>query len=350
MTQKEIFDSLVRNAFDFLERAINEFDSLPKYSVIHFCAAVEMFLKARLMGEHWSLIVSKPEQANYAKFMSGDFISVTMDEARTRLRDIASVDIPKEAFDSFRVIARHRNKMVHFFHADVESEGKAKQKIVSEQCRSWFYLHRLLDRWSAHFADFKDDIARAEKLMKKHRTYLGAKFEALKPELEKAKQSGNAFKRCSVCSFKAAIPEAMDEELATVSCMVCDHSEIHVEIECPYCYNRISIAGEGYGRCRHCRGEIRPEHLFDALFDRGAAYLAFKDGGGDSYTANCGECCEYHTVVLRGDVYFCTNCFSISDDVEYCQWCNEPTTGNMDNTYFTGCEHCEGKAGWEADD
>ena len=350
MTHKEIFDSLVRNAFDFLERAINEFDSLPKYSVIHFCAAVEMFLKARLMREHWSLIVSKPEQANYAKFMSGDFISVTMDEARARLRDIASVDIPKEAFDSFRVIAKHRNKMVHFFHADVDRAGKAKQQIVSEQCRSWFYLHRLLDRWRAHFADFKGDISRTENLMKKHRMYLGAKYKALKPVLEKEKKSGNHPKKCNACSFKAAIPEAIDEEIATFSCMVCDHSEVQVEIDCPHCSRKISIAEEGHGRCRHCKGEINPEHLVDALFDRAAAYRAIKDGDGDFDPANCGECCGYHTVVLRGGVYFCANCFSISDDVEYCQWCNEPTTGSMENTYLSGCEHCEGKAGWEADD
>ena len=54
MLQQEIFDSLARNAFDFLNRAILDFAESPKYSVIHFCAAVEMLLKARLMCEHWS--------------------------------------------------------------------------------------------------------------------------------------------------------------------------------------------------------------------------------------------------------------------------------------------------------
>ena len=50
MTHHDIFDSLTRNAFDFLERGIAEFDKSPKYSVIHFCAAVEMLLKARLIS------------------------------------------------------------------------------------------------------------------------------------------------------------------------------------------------------------------------------------------------------------------------------------------------------------
>lgn len=39
MKQHDIFDSLARNAFDFLERGIEEFDKSPKYSVIHFPAA-----------------------------------------------------------------------------------------------------------------------------------------------------------------------------------------------------------------------------------------------------------------------------------------------------------------------
>jgi hypothetical protein len=92
MDQHDIFDSLTRNAFDFLERGIAEFDKAPKYSVTHFCAAVEMLLKARLMKEHWSLIVSKPDQANLAKFMAGDFISVTLEDARARVRDVAGED------------------------------------------------------------------------------------------------------------------------------------------------------------------------------------------------------------------------------------------------------------------
>ncbi len=38
MSHHGIFDSLTRNAFDFSERGIAEFDKSPKYSVIHFCA------------------------------------------------------------------------------------------------------------------------------------------------------------------------------------------------------------------------------------------------------------------------------------------------------------------------
>src|SRR6218665_3323530 len=93
MTHHDIFDSLTRNAFDFLERGISEFAKSPKNSVIHFCAAGGMLRKARLMKEHWSLIGSKPDQASLAKFMAGDFISVTLEDARARIRDFAGEDI-----------------------------------------------------------------------------------------------------------------------------------------------------------------------------------------------------------------------------------------------------------------
>ena len=68
MTHHDIFDSLTRNAFDFLERGITEFDKSPKYSVIHFCAAVEMLLKARLI-DHFN---PKHEIFTMARRAGGD--------------------------------------------------------------------------------------------------------------------------------------------------------------------------------------------------------------------------------------------------------------------------------------
>ena len=53
----ELFVSLVRNAIDFLKKSVDELEGSPKYSVIHFCSAIELFLKARLLVEHWTLII-----------------------------------------------------------------------------------------------------------------------------------------------------------------------------------------------------------------------------------------------------------------------------------------------------
>ncbi len=345
--QHDIFDSLTRNAFDFLERGIAEFDKSPKYSVIHFCAAVEMLLKARLMKEHWSLIVSKPDQASLAKFMAGDFISVTLEDARVRIRDVAGEDIGDDAYGSFRALANHRNKMVHFFHNGLDSDEKAKAQIVAEHCRSWFHLHRLLNRWDTYFHDFGSEIAHADRAMKGHRKYLAAKFKALKPELDAARKAGSAPKACSACGFKAGIPDALDDQIASLRCLVCDHAETQVEFECPHCGESIVIANEGYATCERCDGAIEPEHLVDALTKD---VVGTKDYFETGLPANCGTCEGYHTVVECGDHYFCANCFDISDHVEQCEWCNELNTGDMEHSYSVGCSHCDGKVGWEKDD
>lgn len=347
MMHHDIFDSLTRNAFDFLERGIAEFDKAPKYSVIHFCAAVEMLLKARLMKEHWSLIVSKPDQANLAKFMAGDFISVTLEDARARIRDVAGEDIGDDAYNSFRALANHRNKMVHFFHNGLESDEKAKAQIVAEHCRSWFHLHRLLNLWDTYFHDFGSEIAHADRAMKGHRKYLAAKFKALKTELDAARKAGTTPKACSACGFKAAIPDELDDQVASLRCLVCDHTETQVELECPHCGESIVIANEGYATCEHCGGAIEPEHLVDALTKD---VVGTKDYFETGLPANCGTCEGYHTVVERGDHYFCANCFDISDGIEQCGWCNEYNTGDMEHSYSVGCSHCDGKVGWEKDD
>lgn len=345
--QHEIFDSLTRNAFDFLERGIAEFDETPKYSVIHFCAAIEMLLKARLMKEHWSLIVSKPDQAKLAKFIAGDFISVTLEETRARIRDVAGEDIGDDAYGSFRALANHRNKMVHFFHPEMDSDEKAKAQIVAEHCRSWFHLHRLLSRWNGYFHGFGSEIVRADSAMKAHRKYLNAKFKALNAELGAARMAGSTPRACSACGFKAAIPDDLDDQIASLRCLVCDHTETQVELECPQCGKSVMVANEGYATCEHCGGAIEPEHLVYALTKN---VVRSKDYFETGLPANCGACEGYHSVLKRGIHYFCANCFDISDDIEQCQWCDEYNTGDMEHSYSVGCSFCDGKAGWEKDD
>ncbi len=350
MTHQKIFDLLTRNAFDFLERAIEEFDQAPKYSVIHFCAAVEMLLKARLMKEHWSLILSKPDQANLAKFMAGDFISVTLEDARARIRDVAGEDIGNDAYNSFHALANHRNKMVHFFHDGLENDEKAKEQIVAEHCRSWFHLHRLLNRWKDYFHDFAAEIAHADRAMKGYRQYLTAKFKALKPELDAKRKAGKTLRACSACGFKATVYEDLKNQIPLVRCLVCGHSEVQVALECPYCGESIVVANEGYATCGYCREAIKPEHLVNILTDHATAYSAAMDGDDSWDLANCSNCEGYHTVVRRGDNYFCTSCFEICRQVEMCEWCNEPCTGDMEGSYVFGCNHCEGQLGWHKDD
>lgn len=345
--RSDVFDSLVRNAFCFLQKAIQEFEESPKYSAIHFCAAVELLMKARLMREHWSLIVSRPDQADIKKFKTGDFKSVSLVEARERLQNVAGENIPGEVFSSFQKLAQHRNKVIHFFHEGIEDDEKEKAQIVAEQCRAWFHLHRLLGRWNRYFSDFNTEIAAANDSMKQHRQYLSAKFAALKLELDELAKKGVHLQPCGVCDFEAAIPdEDGDEQIAFVNCRVCDHADTQVTITCPHCDQLEVISGEGFATCSSDSSKsIEPDHLVAALADEGAMFSALKDGDDSWELASCGHCDGYQTVVRRGIGYFCTGCFELFDHIELCEWCNEPSTGDMEDSYGIGCGRCDGQWG-----
>lgn len=92
---QEMFDQLVENAIDFLSHSLEELEEKPKYSVINFCVAIELFLKARLLLEHWSLVIEDPQNANITKFLSGEFKTVGIDDAIQRLEGIANFRLPK---------------------------------------------------------------------------------------------------------------------------------------------------------------------------------------------------------------------------------------------------------------
>lgn len=88
------FDNLVRNGIDFLEKAMSQLESDPKHSVINFYTAVEIFLKAPLVHEHWTLVVFDRD-LNRQKYEAGDFLSVSFEDACTRLSTALSKPLKK---------------------------------------------------------------------------------------------------------------------------------------------------------------------------------------------------------------------------------------------------------------
>jgi hypothetical protein len=132
-----LFDSLVRNAIDFLQKSVQEIEKQPKYSVIHFYMALELFLKARLFREHWALVVSKTDKATLQTFQTGDSNSVSMDECLLRLANITNESLMQHEHDCFKTIRDHRNKLVHFFHSDYRPpiDEKFSRKLFQNSAR-----------------------------------------------------------------------------------------------------------------------------------------------------------------------------------------------------------------------
>lgn len=344
MTGKRIkpLDRIIDNAFDFLETAIEEFDTKPKYSIMHFCTAVELVLKARLVHEHWSLIVAdKPEKS---KFEKGDFRSITIKESIEKIRNVLGDDFPENFQESFLNIANHRNKLVHFFHDEV-----GKKKIAREQCTGWFYLSRLINKWDNTFSKYQDKIAELNKKMRKYHDFLATTYEEAKSDINKEKLSGAIFKVCPSCQFEACKQSTITDNIYIYKCKVCIFEEKVIIIPCSNCDEPIEIS-EGDGepiRCLHCNHEIDPAYLSEQL-DTNLAY-----GKDHNYMKiNCAYCCTSGSVVTHNGYYICAECHSISEDVGSCDWCSEGQIGggDLEFSFLDGCEFCEGHAGHTGND
>ena len=239
---KHFFDSVVGNAIDFFDASIRDFQSKPKYSVINFCSGLELVLKARLLVEHWSLILKLPDRAELSKFKNGDFISVMVGESVDRLTKICNETFSSDEKKCFERLRDHRNKVVHFYH-DAYS-GKPDQKlleeIAAEQCMAWCYLHRrLIGVWAKHFKKHNKAVERINEALHGHRVFLKAKYATLKPEIEKEISSGSEFRTCAACGYLAALVDEIEEPVCQAECRVCRTRDSFIRMACPQC-NKVS--------------------------------------------------------------------------------------------------------------
>jgi hypothetical protein len=345
------FGRLVSNALDFLRRALKEFKTAPKYSVIHFYSAIELFLKARLLAEHWTLVVSKRQEADLERFTAGDFISVTLDEANDRLTRIVRSGLTVVELQQFRSLGQHRNRMVHFFH-EVGGEKASKKllgEVAKEQLTAWYFLHKILrDRWGVHFRKWRKDLDTLNGEMKAHREYLEVTYQQVKPDLKALIASGEKLFKCASCEFPSYVVTYREHEYTEGHCKVCDLAESAFDTRCPKCGSAVRYVDEGWTACRGCGRSLGPDDLAHTL-DWGLRSRD-KDSVMPAHCTFCESCesvDEYHGIRI------CLNCFNRYDDepIHQCEWCGSSYMGNrIEENFLVGCPGCGGKAGDLGDD
>jgi hypothetical protein len=345
---RDNFDLVVENAFDFFRKSLAEFDKEPKYSVIHFHAAVELIMKARLLWEHWTLIVTRPETANLKSFSSGDFQSVSIRDAKMRLESIVQDGLNPAEYECFLRLSDHRNRVVHFYHPGNSGNKTELEKIVAEQCLAWYHVSRIFDRWSNQFQSHKKEIVKIDKAMHNHRKYLKAKFGALAEDIKRLKSRGRTFSVCPSCGFKSFGEDSDEAPILVFECLVCKAQQIGLVVECPQCGEKNKLLGEPWHECKKCNQKF-DENQVQAFLTRDFVYD--KHDPDRSIVAHCVECDGYEMVVQVNDKWICSQCFTIydSDDIGMCDWCGCLSTGNMENSFFRGCVACDGKSGWDSD-
>lgn len=347
-----MFDSLVKNAIDFLKVSLEDFKNRPKYSVINFCSAVEIFFKARLMAEHWTLVVAKPETAGSSKFQEGEFKSVTLDQSIRRLENVAGERFSTDARATFTILREHRNKLIHFFHPEYSdtSDSQMLTQIASEQCRAWLHLHKLLTlQWKKHFDGFEQQIEELNKLMHEHREFLREKFKSLGPDIRDLIAAGGTVTTCSACGFSAAKQTEDSPPIKDYKCLVCGSTDHYLYIPCPHCRKDQVYAGDGDITCVDCAENISVDDIIEKCtpedFQRPLNELC------EDLLAYCHYCDHPNpSVVKLSNGWFCLACLEPHFEPGYCDWCNEFITGDLEGSGYFGCPHCDGKRGWDDDD
>lgn len=352
MNQRQLLERLVENAMDFLSQSIRElFDGQPKYSVIHFHAAVELFLKARLMAEHWSLVVARHKEPDWDRFVAGDFVSVSLEEAAKKLDRVVRSGLGKQELSAFLRVTKHRNKMVHFFHEGVSADenDKLRQQAAKELLTAWYLLHRLLtSKWSDVFSPWFQKIGEIDGDLRTLKEFLEVVYRHVAPQIDSRTRNGAVFSACPSCGFTSQEHEDWVGDIYEAECLVCGFSDKCLTIECPECHEAVRFVNEGVGECGNCGRMLEPEQVAEALVDEGAAYIAMTDGDDSWDLGNCSECDGYHTVARLsedGDRYLCAWCFGEFESMQVCGWCNELNTGDMADSFWSGCSVCDGRAG-----
>lgn len=344
-----IFGQMADSAFDFLDQAAADLEKKPKYAVIHFATAIELILKARLLREHWALVVTSSGDADRQAFQRGSAKTVTVDQAIKRLEQIADQHLPSGASEAFKIISAHRNRMIHFFHEATsrEAEETARAKVTAELLLGWYYLLRMFRTWEAYFVEYQPRIQRVEWGMRRLREYLHVVFDKLQPQLAELVAEGVSFHDCASCGFPSARVASIDDVIDILSCGVCSFTDTLVTMPCPQedCQGTLRLTGYNNAdeACDTCNQQIECAHLVDFLDTEHAEHFDF-------IVKNCGLCTSPGSVVLHNQLYICTNCLAHDKEIPTCDWCSEMQLGyDLDFSYYKGCEFCDGSGGWEAD-
>ncbi|MBP6018785.1 MAG: hypothetical protein KA735_04785 [Burkholderiaceae bacterium] len=335
---------LISNAYEFLESALENLEKNPKSSVIDFYTAVELFLKAPLLKEHWSLIVSK--DPDIRKFKTGDFISTSFDETVRRLRSTLEAEISADAKKSFDDVRKHRNQFVHFYK---NNPADSINKIALEQFKAWAHLHNLI---TSKFVDvFQPYIGRAqniERKLKRHQEFWAAhallKFKELQPYLAKERELGANIVLCRTCNVDSFVWHDVCGTLEEGSCKICRSHNRHLTLECPSCAEDMTLENDGYSWCGQCHAEMTPEILYD-LVDTAIKHHRPGDVVEHLVPANCVYCDGYESICEYHDRYLCTSCLVSTDSLSNCEYCSSPSNGNNEDTYASGCSFCDGAIG-----
>jgi hypothetical protein len=344
--------ALINNGMDFLDRAIKDFKTAPKFSVVSFWTAVEIMLKVPLAQEHWTLVCSG-RNIRLKDYVSGEFQSITFQESCDKLRDVLEKPVPQTTLDAFNIVRKHRNRVVHFYHDAYTKEEL--DRLISEQANAWFALNRLMrDDWKDLFEGALGTLlARDEtRLLTQNKFYAAEKYKQIKGDLKAYRLPGHPISECHVCGQKAVVQKQVAEHdhqrLFSFHCLVCTMSGGSVlKFNCPRCDTPALLLSDDVEtrfECSHCVYSETRYRMLDTSSYR------IDERAHAPVPAGCCECDGYDTVCEFGEGYLCTACLTYFDALEQCGHCSYYSSEVSEFSAYGGCNFCEGhRDAWDDD-
>jgi hypothetical protein len=193
---KQLSFNLLHNSLDYLlsaaEHAERQDARSLKYALLHFFAAVELALKARLHREHWSLIFADVDKATDDALRSGDFRSVDFETACKRLENISALSIDKLTLQRLDELRKLGNR-VQRFAIEVGSEDVTS--LLAIGCSFFVDFYRT-ELWEAMGVREEELLAAIHNHLSRFQEFVRKRLEAVKPELEGAHDLRDC-RRCS---------------------------------------------------------------------------------------------------------------------------------------------------------
>lgn len=345
-----VFDSIVKNALEFLLYSADEFEIQPKRSLIDFITALELFIKARLLKEHWTLLLDDLRKGKYANFVNGDLPTIDFKDAIDRLDNVLQEPLTNQEIKCFEKLRLHRNKLIHFYNKTYSGKSeKAKLNALTEIAEGWFCLHGLLkNKWYRDFAKYQKEIDDITKKIDKNKKAWQGKYNGFKNGIAMEIKKGVIFKECPICNFLAIKLEEYSEPIYEGRCLVCGQNDISLKVECSAC-GEIAYISDCDTACDCGKTDFTKEVLTEQL----EVFMSPRDRAGENTDIYCTECFTYEPTVieLKNGIYFCLECFIYFDETSECEWCNTRYAGDIgEDTHWKGCENCEGSLGWHRND
>lgn len=298
------------------------------------------------MKEHWSLIVTRPEDASITSFENGNFHSVYLEESEKRLKNICGEKFKEEALDNFKALGKHRNQIVHFAHT---SFNKEKNAVLLEHWASWYYLYDLINsKWSNVFENYKNEFHALNESIRKNTNYLKVKFEDIQEKLNIERSKGNEVLECTSCCFESAVVKEQHQWGKIFECLVCEvKDEIPVDImtpiPCEACGEEVQYFMLADKQCTHCQNVVSKNyasHEYSKLYREDEESEYFDDS---AYPIGYCHACESETpsVVEVESMPVCILCGVRGWIIMQCDHCCEYVTGDGEKIMALGCHLCE---------